>query len=137
MNCITASTCRSRSTSPRCSRSRAKTCCVWRRAISRPTAGLWRPWDPRVAKPQSLDRPIGDQAGIRLLPSERVATGVVLAAAVATWIGFLRFTRLRLEDALITYRYAESLAQGRGFEFNPGEPLLGTTTPLQDRKSVV
>lgn len=35
------------------------------------------------------------------------------------------------EDAYITYRFAENLAQGEGFVFNPGEPaVLGTTTPL-------
>lgn len=34
------------------------------------------------------------------------------------------------DDAFITYRYAANLAQGRGFVFNPGERVLGTTTPL-------
>jgi Gpi18-like mannosyltransferase len=35
-----------------------------------------------------------------------------------------------LEDALITFRFAENLAHGQGFAFNPGERVLGTTTPL-------
>jgi hypothetical protein len=34
------------------------------------------------------------------------------------------------DDAYITYRYARNLAEGRGFVYNPGEPVLGTTTPL-------
>ena len=34
------------------------------------------------------------------------------------------------DDAFITYRYAENIARGRGFVFNPGERVLGTTTPL-------
>ncbi|HVM97941.1 MAG TPA: hypothetical protein VMT89_16220, partial [Candidatus Acidoferrales bacterium] len=35
-----------------------------------------------------------------------------------------------LDDALITLRYARSLAEGAGFVFNPGEHVQGTTTPL-------
>lgn len=34
------------------------------------------------------------------------------------------------DDAYITFRYARNLALGRGFTYNPGEPFLGTTTPL-------
>ena len=34
------------------------------------------------------------------------------------------------DDAFITYRYARNLAQGEGFVYNPGEHVLGTTTPL-------
>ncbi|HXF81242.1 MAG TPA: hypothetical protein VNN19_00605, partial [bacterium] len=34
------------------------------------------------------------------------------------------------EDFLITLRYAENLAAGRGFVYNAGERVLGTTTPL-------
>jgi hypothetical protein len=45
------------------------------------------------------------------------------------WEVFRERTGICLEDALITYRYAENLALGRGFTFNPGERVLGTTTP--------
>lgn len=34
------------------------------------------------------------------------------------------------DDAFITYRYARNLARGQGFVYNPGEYVLGTTTPL-------
>jgi hypothetical protein len=34
------------------------------------------------------------------------------------------------DDALITYRYAERLADGHGFTYNDGERVLGTSTPL-------
>ena len=34
------------------------------------------------------------------------------------------------DDAYITFRYARNLASGEGFVYNPGEKLLGTTTPL-------
>lgn len=35
-----------------------------------------------------------------------------------------------IDDAFITYRYVENLVAGRGFVYNPGERVLGTTTPL-------
>jgi arabinofuranosyltransferase len=44
---------------------------------------------------------------IRLLPGERI-----------------------VDDAYITYRYARNLVEGAGFVYNPGERVLGTTTPL-------
>jgi len=34
------------------------------------------------------------------------------------------------DDAYITYRYARNLSSGLGFVYNPGERVLGTTTPL-------
>ncbi|HSH04399.1 MAG TPA: hypothetical protein VLL52_17950 [Anaerolineae bacterium] len=34
------------------------------------------------------------------------------------------------DDAYITYRYARNIAVGQGFVYNPGEYVLGTTTPL-------
>jgi arabinofuranosyltransferase len=35
-----------------------------------------------------------------------------------------------LDDTFIHLRFAENLAHGRGFAFNPGEPLPGSTSPL-------
>ena len=35
-----------------------------------------------------------------------------------------------IDDAYITFRYARSLLAGQGLVFNPGEAVLGTTTPL-------
>jgi hypothetical protein len=34
------------------------------------------------------------------------------------------------DDGYITLRYAANIAQGRGFVYNEGEPVWGTTTPL-------
>jgi hypothetical protein len=34
-----------------------------------------------------------------------------------------------VDDFFITYRYAAHIAQGRGFVFNPGEQVFGTTAP--------
>jgi hypothetical protein len=35
-----------------------------------------------------------------------------------------------IDDSYITYRYARNLLGGQGFVYNPGERVLGTTTPL-------
>ena len=35
-----------------------------------------------------------------------------------------------IDDAFITYRYARNILAGNGFVYNPGEHVLGTTTPL-------
>ncbi len=35
-----------------------------------------------------------------------------------------------IDDAYITFRYAQNLLAGYGFVYNPGETVLGTTTPL-------
>jgi hypothetical protein len=35
-----------------------------------------------------------------------------------------------IDDAYITFRYARNLLSGYGFVYNPGEQVLGTTTPL-------
>jgi len=62
--------------------------------------------------------------------SGTILIGVILLTAIAGWITFLLDTGILLDDALITYRYARNLAEGNGFVFNPGERVLGTTTPL-------
>ena len=35
-----------------------------------------------------------------------------------------------IDDAFITFRYAQNLLSGQGLVFNPREQVLGTTTPL-------
>jgi hypothetical protein len=54
----------------------------------------------------------------------------LLLAGSAWWIWFRLYSKVTLEDAFITYRYATNLALGKGFVFNEGERVLGTTTPL-------
>ncbi|MCW3099703.1 MAG: hypothetical protein JWL77_5321 [Chthonomonadaceae bacterium] len=49
----------------------------------------------------------------------------VLVRCLVAW-----HSRFTSEDFLITLRYAENLAHGQGLVFNPGEHVLGTTTPL-------
>jgi hypothetical protein len=53
------------------------------------------------------------------------------AIGAAVWLWFALNTRIALEDAYITFRYARNIAQGHGFVYNVGERVLGTTTPLQ------
>ncbi len=43
---------------------------------------------------------------------------------------FVAFHNWFYDDPFITYRYAQNLARGVGFVYNPGEPVLSTTTPL-------
>ncbi|MEW6744895.1 MAG: hypothetical protein AB1486_19240 [Planctomycetota bacterium] len=40
------------------------------------------------------------------------------------------FELFMADDAFITFQYSKQLARGSGFVFNPGERVLGTTTPL-------
>ncbi len=49
----------------------------------------------------------------------------LLAATVRLWTG-----PHPVDDAYITFRYARNLATGVGLVYNPGEWVLGTTTPL-------
>src|SRR5437016_10847074 len=67
-------------------------------------------------------------------PRERrreIAAAILISVfAVAARAYVLRATHSTTEDFYITLRYAENLAHGHGFVYNPGERVLGTTTPL-------
>jgi hypothetical protein len=60
--------------------------------------------------------------------SKRLALAglIVAAAAVVLWA----YGGFNIDDAPITYRYAENIASGSGFVYNTGEHVLGTSTPL-------
>jgi len=49
---------------------------------------------------------------------------------LATGLIYLAYYNWSYDDPFITYRYANNLAHGLGFVYNPGEPILSTTTPL-------
>ena len=51
-------------------------------------------------------------------------------ASLVLWLAFEGYTHNALEDALITYRYAENWSQGQGYAFTPNVWVQGTTTPL-------
>ncbi|MGB7539007.1 MAG: hypothetical protein WBM17_10740 [Anaerolineales bacterium] len=53
----------------------------------------------------------------------------VLIAALAVTARLVPGPRT-IDDAYITFRYARNLLQGNGPVFNPGQAVLGTTTPL-------
>ena len=55
---------------------------------------------------------------------------LLLTICTGTRLWFSSETNLTFEDSLISFRYAENLADGRGFVYNPGERVLGTTSPL-------
>lgn len=53
----------------------------------------------------------------------------ILLVALALLARVIPGTRT-IDDAYITFRYARNLLSGYGFVYNPGERVLGTTTPL-------
>lgn len=53
----------------------------------------------------------------------------VLVLSVAILARILPGART-VDDAFITFRYARNILDGHGFVYNPGERVLGTTTPL-------
>jgi 4-amino-4-deoxy-L-arabinose transferase-like glycosyltransferase len=55
---------------------------------------------------------------------------LILAVVVTSALFALYWTPYAIDDAWITYRYAEHLGSGQGFVYNPGERVLGTSTPL-------
>ncbi|UCC50204.1 MAG: hypothetical protein JSV68_13935, partial [Anaerolineaceae bacterium] len=58
-----------------------------------------------------------------------IALGLLGLMSVTLFFGFRQYPT-PFDDAYITYRYARNIALGRGFVYNVGEPVLGTTTPL-------
>ena len=56
-----------------------------------------------------------------------IAIGLIVALALTAR---LLPTPRTIDDAFITFRYAGNLLAGQGFVYNPGERVLGTTTPL-------
>jgi hypothetical protein len=55
---------------------------------------------------------------------------VLLYTLLATIVLYLLYSNYGYDDPYITYRYAENLIHGHGFVYNPGQPILSTTTPL-------
>ncbi len=53
----------------------------------------------------------------------------ILIVIIALTARFLPGTRT-IDDAYITYRYSQNVLEGHGLVYNPGERVLGTTTPL-------
>jgi hypothetical protein len=62
--------------------------------------------------------------------SLRSALLLIILLAVGLRLYLLFAAHATEEDFYITLRYAENIAAGRGFVYNVGERVLGTTTPL-------
>ncbi len=62
------------------------------------------------------------------LAAQHVAL-MVGAGLLVLALQIVAFHDLRHDDAYITYRYGQNLAQGNGFVFNPGERIMGSTSP--------
>jgi hypothetical protein len=63
------------------------------------------------------------------MPRKLIPAIAVLLVALALAGRFIPGPR-PVDDSFITFRYARNLLAGDGFVFNPGERVLGTTTPL-------
>ena len=70
---------------------------------------------PPASRTTDLDRSVG-----------LVLLGVAALLAIAA---HLRITTSVIDDAWITWRYSANLAAGHGLVYNPGEAVLGTSTP--------
>ena len=68
----------------------------------------------------------GERRALRnRLPDAIIVVALVgLSVATCLWQG-----PQLIEDSFITFRYAWNLCQGSGLVYNPGEPVLGTTSP--------
>lgn len=55
---------------------------------------------------------------------------LALVAVLGAIVSYFTFADFLFEDAYITLRYATNLAAGRGFVFQPGEWVFGTSAPL-------
>lgn len=64
------------------------------------------------------------------LAISKPSAAVFVSLGILSYFFFSIFGNFIQDDAYITYRYARNLAQGLGFVYNPGEWVLGTTTPL-------
>jgi hypothetical protein len=70
-------------------------------------------------------------APARDIPRARWARFALAAAPpLVALANALAFGPYLIDDAYITFRYAANLAAGHGLVFNPGEAVLGTSTPL-------
>lgn len=66
----------------------------------------------------------------RTYKTYQTALFAVLYLCLATLLIYLAFSNWSYDDPFIIYRYAQNLATGNGFVYNPGERVLSTTTPL-------
>ena len=56
--------------------------------------------------------------------------GLLLVAGIAVFLGESLVRHAQLDDAYISYRYAQNLVEGHGLVYNPGEAVEGITNLL-------
>ncbi len=61
------------------------------------------------------------------IKNEKVILTIIILLAI---IFRIFFNPVDIDDTPVTYRYAENIAGGKGFVYNEGERVIGTTTPL-------
>jgi arabinofuranosyltransferase len=75
---------------------------------------------------------------MRMTLPERKRVHAALAVAVILLVTQIAlFHALRHDDAYITFRYGQNLASGHGLVFNPGERVMGSTSPGQALVSAI
>ncbi|MFQ6008007.1 MAG: hypothetical protein ACE5K8_03560 [Candidatus Zixiibacteriota bacterium] len=62
--------------------------------------------------------------------TDKRAIAIIFFMTIFVRLLFHYLTGFTYDDAFITFRYAENIANGHGFVYNVGEKVLGTTTPL-------
>ncbi|MBE7512909.1 MAG: hypothetical protein HS103_08860 [Anaerolineales bacterium] len=60
----------------------------------------------------------------------RLMLGVVILVACLAFAARVIPSPRTIDDAFITFRYSRNILEGKGFTYNPGTPVLGTTTPF-------
>ena len=104
----------------------APTECVADRSGFPPRGTLLRADTGRQALPgHAFAHHVGEWMG-----APTVWAGAISLLAVGLRVYVLAATHTTTEDFLITLRYARNLAAGQGVVYNPGEHVLGATSPL-------
>jgi hypothetical protein len=92
---------------------------------------------PAAARPSPPGTPPpGGKPGPGILPAPRQLADLrapflgPFLVLIATRIAASWLTRAPAEDAFITFRYARNLASGHGLVYNPGESVMGYSSPL-------
>ena len=81
------------------------------------------PASPPPTPPAGAEEPGSLRRDRRLVGAAALSWSVI--AAFISW----RFRGMAVDDFFITFRYAQNLAAGAGFVFNPGEHVFGLSEP--------
>jgi hypothetical protein len=69
------------------------------------------------------------KSGLKQYPLNTIILFLLACGLLVRYVLYL-YTRFIVEDAYITFRFAEQIAAGNGFVHNTGERIYGTTTPF-------